>query len=89
MAGQADDLGGGVFKKRLNKNMHRSIILAKGERHWVYEYLFAKKDRDNIDDDELRDFKLLAKAYASLNRAQIDRLVSDKDLLEICNDGKA
>jgi hypothetical protein len=27
--GQADDLGGGVFKKRLNKNMHRSIILAK------------------------------------------------------------
>lgn len=23
MAGQADDLGGGVFKKRLNKNMHR------------------------------------------------------------------
>lgn len=55
----------------------------------MYEYLFAKKDRDNIDDDELRDFKLLAKAYASLNRAQIDRLVSDKDLLEICNDGKA
>ena len=22
-AGQADDLGGGVFKMRLNKNMHR------------------------------------------------------------------
>lgn len=30
MAGQADDLGGGVFKKRLNDNRHRSIILAKG-----------------------------------------------------------
>ena len=29
MQGQADDLGGGVFKKRLNKNMHRSIVLAK------------------------------------------------------------
>lgn len=29
MKGQVDDLGGGVFKKRLNKNMHRSIILAK------------------------------------------------------------
>jgi len=27
--GQADDLGGGVFKKRLNDNMHRSIVLAK------------------------------------------------------------
>lgn len=89
MAGQADDLGGGVFKKRLNKNMHRSIILAKGGRHWIYEYLFAKKDRDNIDDDELRDFKLLAKGYASLTKEQIDKLVSDKDLLEICDADKA
>lgn len=29
MQGQADDLGGGVYKKRLNDNMHRSIIIAK------------------------------------------------------------
>ena len=53
MLGQADDLGGGVFKKRLDDNLHRSIILAKGGQYWVYEYLFAKKDRDNIEDDEL------------------------------------
>ncbi len=32
-AGQADDLGGGVFKKRLNDNMHRALILAKGSRY--------------------------------------------------------
>jgi len=32
MEGQAEDLGEGVFKKRLNKNMHRSIVLAKGPR---------------------------------------------------------
>ncbi len=43
MKGQADDLGGGVFKKRLKDNMHRSIILAKAENNWIYEYLFAKK----------------------------------------------
>ena len=43
MLGQCDDLGGGVFKKRLDKNRSRSIILAKGGRYWVYEYLFAKK----------------------------------------------
>ncbi len=29
MQGQAIDLGGGVFKKRLNENSHRSIILAR------------------------------------------------------------
>jgi len=43
--GQADHLGGGVFKKRLNDNMHRSIVLAKAGEFWVFAYLFAKKDR--------------------------------------------
>jgi len=32
--GQADNLGGGVFKKRLEKNQYRSLILAKGGRYW-------------------------------------------------------
>ncbi len=86
MLGQADDLGGGVFKKRLNGNMHRSIILAKGGRYWVYEYLFAKKDRDNIEDDELVNFRALAKVYAGLSDAQIEQLIQSQDLTEICHD---
>jgi hypothetical protein len=36
MQRQADDLGGGVFKKRLGRNHYRSIIVAKGARFWVY-----------------------------------------------------
>lgn len=43
--------------------MHRSIILAKGGRYWIFEYLFAKKDRANIEDDKLKDFRTLAKSY--------------------------
>ena len=86
MKGQADDLGGGVFKKRLNKNMHRSIVLAKGGRFWIYQYLFAKSDRDNIEDDELEDFRTLAKAYATLSDTQVERLLKDGDLKEICHD---
>jgi hypothetical protein len=50
MLGQADGLGGGVFKKRLGRNLYRSILLAKGRQFWVYEYLFAKKDLANIGD---------------------------------------
>ncbi|MDR2189400.1 MAG: type II toxin-antitoxin system RelE/ParE family toxin [Azonexus sp.] len=84
--GQADDLGGGVFKKRLNRNRHRSIILAQGKCCWVYEYLFAKKDRENIEDDELLAFRALAKGYASLTGKQIEQLLQDKDLMEICHD---
>lgn len=86
MQGQVDDLGGGVFKKRLNDNMHRSIVLAKGGRYWVYEYLFAKKDRGNIADDELVAFRTLAKAYAGLTDKQLEHLLQDKDLTEVCYD---
>lgn len=89
MLGQADDLGGGVFKKRLDKNRHRSIILAKGGQYWVYEYLFAKKDRANIGDDELAGFRRLAKAYAGLTVQQVTRLLQDNSWMEICNDDEA
>jgi hypothetical protein len=87
--GQADDLGGGVFKKRLNKNRHRSIVLAKGCRYWVYAYLFAKKDRANIDDSELRAFRDLADVYARKTDDEIERELKAREIMEICNDREA
>jgi hypothetical protein len=87
--GQADDLGGGVFKKRLNKNMYRAVILAKSGRLWIYEYLFAKQDRDNIEDDELAAFRQLVKTYEQLTDRQIAQLVQNRDLTEICHDDEA
>lgn len=86
MQGQADDLGGGVYKKRLNDNMHRSIIVAKAGQHWIYAYLYAKKDRENIAPDELAAFKKLAKDYSSAGDARIAALLIEKELLEICHD---
>lgn len=83
MKGQADDLGGGVFKKRLNRNRHRSIVLAKGGRYWVYEYLFAKNNRANIKPDELMNFRSLARGYESLSDVQIIQLLVEEDLVEI------
>jgi hypothetical protein len=86
MKGQADDLGAGVYKKRLNDNLHRSIILAKAGQWWIYQYLFAKQDRASIQSDELAQFRVLAKVYAQLTQAQLDELIGDKEFLEICND---
>jgi hypothetical protein len=83
--GQADDLGGGVYKKRLNKNRHRSIILARGRRYWVYAYLFAKKDRANIGEDELRAFRKLADLYSGKTDDEIETELKAKELVEICN----
>ena len=89
IGGQADDLGGGVFKKRLDRNRHRSIILARGRRYWVYTYLFAKKDRDNIDEDELRAFRDLADIYAAKTEDDIALELKAKELVEICREPDA
>ncbi len=88
LRGQADDLGGGVFKKRLDRNRHRSIVLTRAGRCWFYVYLFAKKDRANIAPDELVAFRKLAKTYAEMSEAQLATLVEKADLEEIF-DGSA
>ncbi len=86
MLGQADDLGGGVFKKRLNDNRHRSIIVAKGGKYWIYAYLFAKKDRDNIKENELAEFRILANDYSKYDDEAIKRNIRNGELLEIGNE---
>ena len=86
MRGQADDLGGGVFKRRLNDNQHRSIVLAKGGRFWVFAFLYAKKDRANIDPDELTAFRRLAQGYANMSPSELARAVDAGDLLELSDD---
>lgn len=83
--GQCDDLGGGVFKKRLDKNRHRSIILAKGQLYWVYTYLFAKSGRDNITDAELTGFRDLADLYERKPDVEIELELKAKELTEICH----
>ncbi|MBY8973809.1 type II toxin-antitoxin system RelE/ParE family toxin [Pseudomonas sp. P867] len=53
LRGQADNLGGGVWKKRLNQNRHRSVVLAKGRHYWVYEGLNEAQIQRMLD---LREF---------------------------------
>jgi hypothetical protein len=89
MEGKAVDLGNGVYKKRLDKNRHRSIILARGRKLWVFEYLYAKKDKANITRGELEAFRVLAKAYGDLTVVQLNTLIGLRDLLEICHDTEA
>jgi hypothetical protein len=86
MLGQADDLGGGVYKKRLKDNQYRSIILAKSGEFWVFAYLFAKKDRANISNEELLAFRRLADLYRLKKPSDVEKEVKIGELEEICND---
>lgn len=85
-AGQGDDLGGNVWKKRLDKNTKRGIVVNRVGDLWVFVYLFAKSDRENIDDRELRDFKRLARDFGKARDTEIDRMLALRELMEICNE---
>jgi len=67
--------------------VHRSIIVAKGGRCWVYTFLFAKQDRANISSDELVAFRKLATAFARMSASEMNTGLRNGDLLEICDGG--
>lgn len=60
-------------------------MLTKVDRFWVYVYLFAKKDRENIAPKELKAFKKLSGDY---QLADVERMLKNGDLHEICKDEK-
>ena len=66
--GQADaNMGGNVYKLRFARSGegksggHRVIVLFKSGEKTFYVYGFAKSDRDDISEKELRNFKERAK----------------------------
>jgi hypothetical protein len=83
MLGQGDDLGGGVWKKRMSRNANRAIVLAKGRRHYFFVFVFAKNAMQNIQDDELQQFRKLAGIYAAYGVDELVRLCAVGALLEI------
>lgn len=86
MHGQGDDLGGNAWKKRLDQNRKRGIVLNKVGHFWFSVFLLAKSDRENIDDRELNAFRKLATDFNKLRRTEIDELIALKELIEICHD---
>jgi len=44
---------------------------------------FAKRDRENLDADEVAGFMMLAKGYLALSQKQIGKMLLDKSLDEI------
>jgi hypothetical protein len=65
--------------------MDRSIIVAKGEKNWIFVFLFMKKERENIDKSELANFKQLADSYTSLTPLTITALLKSNEFVEICH----
>ena len=89
-SGQADaDLGGGVYKVRLARpgegksGGYRIIVYFRNEFRTFFVYGFAKADRDNIDEGELRAFKIDAKEDFALTDEQIKAWLGRGTLFEV------
>lgn len=82
-------LGGGLVKKRIARTGqgksggYRVIVATNFGERWVFMFGFAKSERDNIDDDELKLIKRLAATLLSLNESDLRKAITADELLEI------
>lgn len=93
-AGLVDaDLGGGVIKQRLARSGQgksggfRSIVLFRRQAMAFFVYGFAKNDRDNIDRQELKAFRLLAVEMLALDDKALQMAIKNGTIMEIEEDG--
>lgn len=83
------DLGGGVIKQRLARpgrgkaGGFRSIVLFQRGRMAFFIYGFAKSDRDNIRQDELKAFRKLAGEMLALDDAALLAAAKNGTIMEI------
>lgn len=71
-------LGGGLVKKRVARegggksSGFRTIIAFSAGQRSLFLYGFAKNDRDNVEDDELRELRKLSPLFLALKEEEID-----------------
>ena len=87
------DLGGDVIKQRIPRQGggksggFRTIILFRIRERAFFVHGFAKNEQDNISDDELAAFKLLAAKMMGYDDEALDKAAANETLTEVmCND---
>jgi hypothetical protein len=58
--------------------------LGAGWNFWIYEFLFSKQNKANLEDFELKSFRNLAKVYQAMSDEGLALEVGDGSLIEIC-----
>lgn len=94
-SGLADaNLGGGVFKQRIARagggksGGFRTIILFKVGGHSFFVHGFAKNDKANIADRELKALKRLAATLLDLGTEALEKATASGEIVEVANDGE-
>ncbi|HQS83954.1 MAG: addiction module toxin RelE [Alphaproteobacteria bacterium 16-39-46] len=88
------DYGSGLIKQRISRpnqgksSGYRSIIYYRHRDRAFFVYGFSKKDRNNIDSDEKKEFKRQAKLVLTLDDKKILKLLENGTYEEVHDDDK-
>jgi hypothetical protein len=86
------ELGGGVIKQRVARPGqgrsagYRMLIAYRAGDRAVFLYGFAKREREDIDRDELLTLREIAAAWLRADARQIAQAVEEHALLEVRDD---
>jgi len=93
--GLADALGGCVYKKRIalpgrgKRGGARTLIAYRSGQAVFFMYGFPKNERANIESEELKALRLLAKELLGYSPQQLTKAVESGELIEVNDHGKA
>ena len=85
------DLGGQVVKKRValpgqgKRGGARTIVATKQSDRWFFLYGFGKNERANIDRDELKVLREVAKELLGFSERQLLTALSTGEIVEVCD----
>jgi hypothetical protein len=83
------DLGGGLIKQRVARlgqgrsGGYRAIVAYRANRRAVFLYAFAKKERENLDQEELLTLRTIGSRWLDANESAIRHALAESILQEI------
>ena len=83
------DLGGGVIKQRVARagqgrsGGYRMLVAYRAGERSVFLYGFAKRERENIDEDELLTLREIGAAWLAADARQIALALDEEALREV------
>jgi hypothetical protein len=88
------DLGGGIIKQRVagpgggRSGGYRVLIAYRAKHRAVFLYGFAKRERENIDPDELVSLREIAAKWLTADTKRIAQAINEGVLQEVTYDEK-
>jgi hypothetical protein len=83
------DYQDGVIKQRIARSGqgksggYRSIILYQSDSNYFFVFCYAKSEKSDLTDKELKEFKNLSKGYLKLSDIEIQALIELNELTEV------